>query len=83
MNNQKTRPFGWRDNVGYLSGNIACDLTFTFCSGFLMKFYTDIMGVSAAVIGIMMMLAQIVDAVSDIAMGQICDRSKTTAVRLR
>ncbi|MGN1191898.1 MAG: MFS transporter [Dorea sp.] len=80
MNAQKTRPFGWRDNVGYLSGNIACDLTFTFCSGFLMKFYTDVMGVSAAVIGIMMMLAQVADAVTDIAMGQICDRAKTTPV---
>lgn len=80
MEKQKTRPFGWRDNVGYLSGNIACDLTFTFCSGFLMKFYTDVMGVSAAIIGIMMMLAQVVDAVTDIAMGQVCDRAKTTPV---
>lgn len=78
MDANKTRPFGWRDNVGYLSGNIACDLTFTLCSGFLMKFYTDVMGVSAAIIGIMMMVAQIADAVTDITMGQICDRSKET-----
>lgn len=72
------RPFGWRDNVGYLFGNIASDLTFTLCSGFLMKFYTDVMGVSAAIIGIMMMIAQVLDAVTDIGMGQICDRCKET-----
>lgn len=72
------RPFGWRDNVGYLCGNIASDLTFTFCSGFLMKFYTDVMDVPAAIIGIMMMAAQIVDAITDIGMGQICDKSPET-----
>lgn len=79
-NTNNIKPFGWKDNFGYLSGNIACDLTFTFCSGFLMKFYTDVMDVPAAIIGIMMMLAQVLDAITDIAMGQICDRSKTTPV---
>lgn len=81
MSSSKTttlRPFGWRDNVGYLCGNIACDLTFTFCSGYLMKFYTDVMGVSAAIIGIMMMVAQVVDAITDVGMGQICDVSPET-----
>lgn len=75
---KKVRPFGWRDNVGYLCGNIASDLTFTFCSGFLMKFYTDVMDVPAAIIGLMMMIAQIVDAITDIGMGQICDRAPET-----
>lgn len=72
------RPFGWRDQLGYLSGNFAGDFTFTLCSGFMMKFYTDVMGVSAAVIGILMMVAQVADAFTDLTMGQICDRSKTT-----
>lgn len=72
------KPFGWKDNVGYLFGNIASDLTFTLCSGFLMKFYTDVMGVSAALIGLMMMVAQVLDALTDIGMGQICDRCRET-----
>ncbi len=79
MNEKKSiRPFGAKDKIGYLSGNIASDLTFTMCSGLLMKFYTDVMGVSAGIIGIMMMLAQVLDAVTDIGMGQVCDRSPET-----
>ena len=76
-NTAAVRPFGWRDQLGYLSGNFAGDFTFTLCSGFMMKFYTDVMGVSAAVIGILMMVAQFADAFTDLTMGQICDRSKT------
>ena len=71
----KVRPFGRRDQFGYFCGSLANDFTFTLCSGFLMKFYTDVMDVSAAVIGIMMMLTQVIDAVTDIGMGAIVDRS--------
>ena len=75
--NTAIRPFGWRDQLGYLAGNFAGDFTFTLCSGFMMKFYTDVMVVSAAGTGILMMFAQFADAFTDLTMGQICDRSKT------
>lgn len=74
MESTKVRPFGRRDQFGYLCGSLANDFTFTLCSGFLMKFYTDVMDVSAAVIGLMMMLTQVIDAVTDIGMGTIVDR---------
>lgn len=45
----------------------------------LMKFYTDVMGVSAGVVGLVMTIARIVDAFTDVTMGCICDRSRTTA----
>ena len=45
-----------------------------------MKFYTDVMGVSGAVVGIVMMVARFVDAFTDVAMGRICDRSRQTPV---
>ena len=41
-----------------------------------MKFYSDVMGVSVGLIGIMMMVARFVDAFTDVAMGQLVDRSK-------
>lgn len=43
---------------------------------FLLKFYTDVMGVSAALVGLMMMAARFVDAITDVTMGQIVDRSR-------
>ena len=76
----KTKPFGWRDKIGYLMGDFGNDFTFLLSSGFLLKFYTDVMHVDAFVVGIVMMLARLIDAVTDIAMGRICDRSRTTPV---
>ena len=59
-------------------GDFGNDFTFLLSSTFLLKFYTDVMGVDAFIVGIVMMLARFVDAVTDIAMGRICDRSHTT-----
>ena len=39
-----------RDKVGYMFGDFANDFTFILSSSFLMKFYTDVMGVSAGVV---------------------------------
>lgn len=73
---KKAAPFGMKDRLGYMFGDFGNDFTFLLSSMFLMKFYTDVMGVSAALVGTMMMLARIVDAFTDVTMGQICDRSK-------
>lgn len=56
------RPFGMRDKIGYAAGDFANDLTFVIAALFMMKFYTDIMGVSAALVGTLMMVAKVVDA---------------------
>jgi len=72
------RPFGIRDKIGYLFGDFGNDFTFVLSSSFLLKFYTDVMGVSAAIVGAVMMLARFVDAFTDVAMGRICDRARPT-----
>ena len=74
--NIETRKFGWRDKLGYLFGDFGNDFTFILSSSFLLKFYTDVMGVSAAVVGVVMMIARFVDAFTDVAMGRICDRAR-------
>ena len=71
-------PFGIRDKVGYLFGDFGNDFTFLLSSGFLLKFYTDVMHISAGVVGIVMMLARFVDAFTDVTMGRICDRARPT-----
>ncbi len=70
------RPFGIRDKLGYLLGDFGNDFTFILSSSFLLKFYTDVMGVSAFVVGIVIMLARFVDAFTDVAMGRICDHAR-------
>ncbi len=78
VNAKEVRAFGMRDKMGYLFGDFGNDFTFILSTMILTKFYTDVMGISAAVIGTIMMLARFVDAVTDVAMGRICDRSKVT-----
>lgn len=70
------KKFGMKDKLGYMFGDFGNDFTFILSSTFLLKFYTDVMGVSAGLVGLMMMAARFVDAFTDVAMGQIVDRSK-------
>lgn len=78
-NNGNVKPFGLKDKLGYMFGDFGNDFTFILSSMFLLKFYTDVMGVSAALVGMMMMVARFVDAFTDVTMGQIVDRSKPGA----
>ena len=81
MENKKAvRPFGMRDKLGYMFGDFGNDFTFILSSSFLLKFYTDVMGIEAYIVGIVMMAARIVDAFTDVAMGRICDKSRMTPV---
>ena len=76
----EARPFGLRDKIGYLFGDFGNDFTFILSSSFLLKFYTDVMGVPAFIVGIVMMLARFVDGFTDVTMGRICDKSRYTRV---
>lgn len=68
-----------RDKLGYMFGDFGNDFTFILSTSILMKFYTDVMGVSAGVVGTLMMLARFVDAITDVTMGRIADATKPTA----
>ena len=72
------RPFGARDKVGYMLGNVANDFTFIFASLYLQVFYTDVLGINAGIVGTMFLISRIVDAFTDTAMGRICDKTKAT-----
>ncbi len=72
--------FGIKDKLGYLLGDFGNDFTFILSSSFLLKFYTDVMGVAPWIVGLIMTLARFVDAFTDVTMGRICDRSPMTRV---
>ena len=70
------RPFGIKDKVGYMFGNVANDLTFIMASMFLTVFYTDVLKINAGLVGTMFLVSRIVDAFTDTAMGRIADKVK-------
>lgn len=72
--------FGIKDKLGYLFGDFGNDFTFILSSSFLLKFYTDVMGVAPWIVGLIMTVARFVDAFTDVTMGRICDRSPMTRV---
>jgi len=76
--NTSVRPFGIKDKLGYMFGDFGNDFTFILSSSFMLKFYTDVMGIDGALVGVLMMAARFVDAFTDVTMGQIVDRSKPT-----
>ena len=78
MSKPAIRPFGGRDKLGYMLGNVANDFTFIFASLYLQVFYTDVLGINAALVGTMFLISRIVDAFTDTAMGRICDKTKAT-----
>ena len=75
---EAVRPFGFKDKLGYLFGDFGNDFTFILSSSVLLKFYTDVMGLMPWVVGLVMTVARFVDAVTDVTMGRICDRSPVT-----
>lgn len=72
MSNAK--PFGVKDKVGYMFGDFGNDFTFIFASSFLMVFYTNVLGIDPSMVGILFVVARVVDAFTDIGMGRIVDR---------
>ncbi|MCB0911564.1 MAG: MFS transporter [Propionibacteriaceae bacterium] len=70
------RPFGLRDKLGYAFGDLGNDFTFILAASFLLIFYTNVLGISAAIAGTIMMGVRLFDAFIDVAVGRMVDRSK-------
>ena len=70
---QRIRAFGWRDKVGYLSGDVANNLTFYLQTAFFLIFYTNVMGIQAAHVGTLLFGARILGAFTDFAAGRLID----------
>lgn len=73
---QEIRPFGWRDKIGYMFGDFGNDFTFIFASLFLMIFYTKVLGIKAELVGVLFVVARVIDAFTDVTMGRIVDKMK-------
>ncbi|MCC5021336.1 MAG: MFS transporter [Candidatus Synoicihabitans palmerolidicus] len=72
-----------REKSGYAAGDMASVFYFKGFSSFLMFFYTDIIGIGAAVISTMLWVTRIFDAVNDPMMGVLCDRTKSPHGKFR
>ncbi len=67
----------WGKRVGYGIGDLGCNLVFSTMASYLMVFYTDVFGITAAAAGTMMLVTKFIDAFTDTGMGLIVDRTHT------
>lgn len=73
---KKVKPFGIKDKLGYLFGDLGCDFMFIFANMYFMIFYTKVLGVSAAMVGTCFLVSRCIDAFTDIGIGRIIDKTK-------
>jgi GPH family glycoside/pentoside/hexuronide:cation symporter len=66
-----------KEKIGYSVGDTASNLFFQTFMLFLLYFYTDVVGLSAAAVGTLFLVTRIWDAVNDPVMGTIADRTNT------
>lgn len=66
-----------REKVGYGLGDTASNIVFQVVINFLLYFYTDVFGITAAAAGTLLLAVRMFDAVTDPVMGGIADRTRT------
>ncbi|WP_427018525.1 glucuronide transporter [Pseudarthrobacter sp. P1] len=61
--------------LGYGAGDAANNLAFTTATMFLLLYYTDVAGISAAAAGTLLLVVRIFDAFADVLAGRVVDRT--------
>lgn len=59
--------------IGYGVGDAGSNFCWTFIASFLMIYCTNTLGISAAVVGTLLMISKVLDGITDIFMGRIID----------
>jgi glucuronide carrier protein len=72
-----TKRLGLLQFAGYASGDAANNLAFSMTSMFLLLYYTDVAGISAAAVGTMFLLVRFWDAFADLFAGRLVDKAST------
>ena len=75
---------GWAERISYGFGNMGNAVVYGMVSLYLTYFYTDVMGLSASIVGTIFLVSRVFDGVTDLIMGRIVDRthSKTGKARV-
>lgn len=66
-----------RMKLAYGSGDAACNIVIGMLSTVLTLFYTDYVGISPVVIGVVMLVSRILDGIATLIMGFIAERTDT------
>ena len=77
MNTNETKGFyklSWLKRIGFGSGDLAQNLIYQTVSMYLLIFYTNVFGISAAAAGFMFLVVRIIDVIWDPVVGALVDK---------
>ena len=66
-----------KEKIAYGLGDTVCNIIFQTVMLFLTFFYTDIFGISPAIVGTLFLVVRVIDAVTDPLMGSLTDSTRT------
>jgi glucuronide carrier protein len=73
----ETRQLRLPQYLGYTAGDAANNLAFSMSSMFLLLYYTDVVGITAAAAGTLFLVVRAWDAFADIFAGRLVDKTST------
>ena len=71
------RPIPMRQQFAYALNELASNPVYTITLSFLTFFYTDVLGLNAAVVGIVILISKLFDGISDLWAGNLIDHTHT------
>ena len=72
-----------RERLSYALGDVGCNFVWSVVASFLILYYTDSVGISAAVVGTLMLVTRLLDGLTDLGFGYILDKTKSKYGRAR
>ena len=74
MNDKSLRPFGVKDQIGYVFGDMAGSFVNLFVDAYFLTFCTYVLGISPGWMAGLFLAARLWDAINDPIMGSFPDR---------
>lgn len=71
------KKFLFRQRLGFGAADMGSNFVWPMITTYLAVFYTDVAGIDAIAVGMIMLLSKFVDACTDVIMGIIVDRTRT------
>lgn len=81
--NATNKKVSLKEKIGYGLGDGAANIGWRGVGTFLIIFYTDVVGLSPATVGLLLLVARFSDGISDIIMGVIGDRTDSKYGKFR
>ncbi|EOH48343.1 hypothetical protein SSI_00719 [Enterococcus faecium EnGen0191] len=75
---KEKKEFGISDKIGYMFGDLGNCFILGLVNSFLMIYYTNVLGVSGAIVGTLFLISRILGAFADVMVGRLCDVSELT-----